>query len=218
MIQRLRDVRLIPIVLVAITALFALKAFGLIFEGGYTLTELSLHSAAEPEVTGAVGLPKRNDAPSTATPKAAPPRPQQQPKQQSQQQSQQPSQSWAQQMFGFPDVTGAVAESKSASPEPKGNRPAPKAVNPPPPAPVPPPPERLLSPAERAILERLARVVIASRKLDDVQPVAAAPAAPAPAAPKAAPAPLASADPKAVAAAARSLADRLRERMGALAA
>jgi hypothetical protein len=68
------------------------------------------------------------------------------------------------------------------------------------------------------VIERLARVVVASRKLDDVQLVAAAPAAPAPAAPKAAPAPLASADPKAVAAAARSLADRLRERMGALAA
>jgi hypothetical protein len=68
------------------------------------------------------------------------------------------------------------------------------------------------------VIERLARVVVASRKLDDVQLVPAAPAAPAPVAPKAAPAPLASADPKAVAAAARSLADRLRERMGALAA
>jgi len=67
------------------------------------------------------------------------------------------------------------------------------------------------------VIERLARVVVASRKLDDVQPVAAAPAAPAPV-PKAARAPPASADPKAVAAAARSLADRLRERMGALAA
>jgi len=66
------------------------------------------------------------------------------------------------------------------------------------------------------VIERLARVVVASRKLDDVQPIAAAPAAPA--APKAAPAALASADPKAVAAAARSLAERLRERMGALAA
>jgi len=72
------------------------------------------------------------------------------------------------------------------------------------------------------VIERLARVVVASRKLDDVQPVAAAPAAPppapAPAAPKAAPTAPAPADPKAVAAAARSLADRLRERMGALAA
>jgi hypothetical protein len=68
------------------------------------------------------------------------------------------------------------------------------------------------------VIERLARVVVASRKLDEVQPVAAAPAAPAPAAPRAAPAAPAPADPKAVAAAARSLADRLRERMGALAA
>ena len=77
------------------------------------------------------------------------------------------------------------------------------------------------------VIERLARVVLASRKLHEVQPAAAAaPAAPAPAPPKdvhqdahkaAAPA-AAAPDPKAVAAAARSLADRLRERMGALAA
>jgi len=73
------------------------------------------------------------------------------------------------------------------------------------------------------VIERLARVVVASRKLDEVPPPAPAPAAPAPAAPKemhraAAPAAAAVPDPKAVAAAARSLADRLRERMGALAA
>jgi len=77
------------------------------------------------------------------------------------------------------------------------------------------------------VIERLARVVVASRKLDEVQPAAAAaPAAPAPVAPRdahrdayrAAPAAAAAPDPKAVAAAARSLADRLRERMGALAA
>jgi len=73
------------------------------------------------------------------------------------------------------------------------------------------------------VIERLARVVVASRKLDEVQPAAPAPAAPAPAAPKevhkaAAPAAAAAPDPKAVAAAARSLADRLRERMGAMAA
>ena len=141
--RRLGDIRLIPIVLVAIIALFALKAFGLIFDGGYTLTELAQRNTAEPEVTGAIGQPRRDDAPSNA----APPRPQQQ--------SQQQSTSWAQQMFGFPDITGAVAESKSATPEPKNNRPAPKAVNPPSPAPVPPPPERVMSPAERAILERL---------------------------------------------------------------
>jgi flagellar motility protein MotE (MotC chaperone) len=141
MMRKLGDIRLIPIVLVAIIALFALKTFGLIFDGGYTLTELAQRNATEPEVTGAIGQPSRNDAPS----KAAPP-----------QQARQKSNSWAQDMFGFPtEITGAVAESKSASPEPKNNRPAPKAVNPPPPAPVPPPPERVMSPAERAILERL---------------------------------------------------------------
>jgi hypothetical protein len=68
------------------------------------------------------------------------------------------------------------------------------------------------------VIERLARVVVASRKLDEVQPLAAAPVGPAPAAPRAAPVASAPADPRAVAAAARSLADRLRERMGALAA
>src|SRR5262249_36985359 len=81
------------------------------------------------------------------------------------------------------------------------------------------------------VIERLARVVVASRKLDEVQPAAAAaPATPAPAAPKdthkdphrdahkASAGAAAPHDPKAVAAAARSLADRLRERMGALAA
>jgi hypothetical protein len=77
------------------------------------------------------------------------------------------------------------------------------------------------------VIERLARVVVASRKLDEVPPPAPAPLAPPPVAPKdahkdahraAAPAAAAVPDPKAVAAAARSLADRLRERMGALAA
>ena len=76
------------------------------------------------------------------------------------------------------------------------------------------------------VIERLARVVVASRKLDEVPPAAAAASAGAKDdhrdtpkdAHKAAPAAAAARDPKAVAAAARSLADRLRERMGALAA
>jgi flagellar motility protein MotE (MotC chaperone) len=155
MIRRLRDIRLIPIVLIAITALFALKAFGLIVDGGYTLTQSTLRQADDPEVTGAVGAAKRVETTRTDAPKAVPPRTQQGAKQST-------KQSWAQQMFNFPDITGAVAESKSAPPEPapKGNRPAPKAAEPvpaPAPATAPPtPPERPVSPAERAILERLA--------------------------------------------------------------
>src|SRR5436190_1303125 len=39
MMRRLGDIRLIPIVLVAIIALFALKAFGLIFGGGRAGTQ-----------------------------------------------------------------------------------------------------------------------------------------------------------------------------------
>jgi predicted RNase H-like nuclease (RuvC/YqgF family) len=72
------------------------------------------------------------------------------------------------------------------------------------------------------VIERLARVVVASRKLDEVPPAAAiaplAQAAAASKAPAASKVAAAAPDPKAVAAAARSLADRLRERMGALAA
>src|SRR5262249_11858428 len=152
----------IPIVLVAIIALFALKAFGLIFEGGYTLAELTPQNASDPEATGAVAAPKgsegkrsegkRAEGKRTEAPKTLPP--EAQPSQQSQQQSQQ---SGAQQMSNFPDITGAVAESKSApEPAPKGNRPLPKGAEAPQPASAAPvPPERPVSPAERAILERL---------------------------------------------------------------
>src|SRR5215510_9802999 len=145
MIRRLRDIRLIPIVLIAITALFALKAFGLILDGGYTLTQSTLRLADDPEVTGTLGTPKPAETKRTDAPKAVPPRTQQGAKQST-------KQSWAQQMFNFPDITGAVAESKSAEPAPKGNRPAPKAAEPAPaPATAPPtPPERPVSPAERA--------------------------------------------------------------------
>src|SRR5262245_20486734 len=105
MIRRLRDIRLIPIVLIAITALFALKAFGLIHDGGYTLTASTPRHAADPEVTGAVGAPRRAEAP-----KAVPTRTQQGANQGTKQGT---KQSWAQEMFNFPDITGAVPESKS---------------------------------------------------------------------------------------------------------
>src|SRR2546423_580858 len=57
-------------------------------------------------------------------------------------------QSWAQQMFGYPDVTGAISENTPAEPQPapKGNRPG--AVNPEPtPAGTPVPLERTPSAA-----------------------------------------------------------------------
>ena len=39
MTRFVRDVRLIPIVLIATISLFALKVSGLVFDGGYTLAE-----------------------------------------------------------------------------------------------------------------------------------------------------------------------------------
>jgi flagellar motility protein MotE (MotC chaperone) len=116
----IRDFRLIPIVLVAISALFVLKSMGLIFNGGYTLV------GADGDITGSV--------------------------------TQRPERSWAQQVFNFPDVTGAVDGPPAGKQEPKAKgKPAP--VDPPPSpqgTPIPVDGGRILSPAERAVLERLA--------------------------------------------------------------
>ena len=68
--RRLRDFRLVPVVLAAIIALFALKTLGLVLDGGYTLGELGADDASE--VTGSIDAPKRT--PATATePITAPP-------------------------------------------------------------------------------------------------------------------------------------------------
>ena len=139
----IRDFRLIPVVLVAIAALFVLKSTGLIFNGGYTLA-----SADDGDITGTVqqqpaATPKATPkGPATTETVPLPPR----------------DRSWAQQMFNFPDSTGSVPEPKQ---EPKGDakakaKPAPKE---PPPTPagtvIPIDAGRILSPAERAVLERL---------------------------------------------------------------
>jgi flagellar motility protein MotE (MotC chaperone) len=150
MTRLLRDVRLVPIVLVAIICLFALKIVGLVFDGGYTLND-----PVDVDVTGSVGTQKRAELPPVERPKerskatAEPKR--------------EDKRSWAQQMFNYPDVTGSVDTTKS-TPAPteavakgdKGDRtpvktaqqtPAVTAAVTPPTAPV--------SVAERAILERL---------------------------------------------------------------
>jgi flagellar motility protein MotE (MotC chaperone) len=137
MTRLIRDFRLIPIVLVAISALFVLKSMGLIFNGGYTL------GGADGDITGSV-----TERPGTAsvptTPGMSPARPASQ-------------RSWAQQVFNFPDVTGAV-DGPPGKQEPKAKgKPAP--VDPPPSpqgTPIPVDGGRILSPAERAVLERLA--------------------------------------------------------------
>jgi flagellar motility protein MotE (MotC chaperone) len=132
--------RLVPIVLVAAAGLFLLKLTGIVMEGGYTLGagHQAKSDRALREQTVVMTRPAENT------------------------ERQEPARklSWAQEMFGYPDVTGSVGGSK---PEPKTNTAAEK---PPDPkyAKAPPKAQQAkvvqldapqVSPAERALLERL---------------------------------------------------------------
>jgi flagellar motility protein MotE (MotC chaperone) len=136
MTRYLRDFRLIPIVLFATIALFALKTVGLLIDGHYTLDATD----DAPDVTGSINAPGAARSP-------LPPAGRQADKQTD-------KQSWAQQMFGYPDITGSAgaakpAEKKDAAPAkepPKGKSGW---------TPVPAERGRPQSPAEIAILERL---------------------------------------------------------------
>ncbi|MPZ39187.1 MAG: flagellar protein FlbB [Rhizobiales bacterium] len=134
MTRLLRDFRLIPVVLVAISALFVLKSTGLIFNGGYTLV-----GADHGDITGTV----TPDPQTTPTVMEMPPA--------------LPERSWAQQMFNFPDITGSVSAPSGGKQEPQAK--AKSAAKDPPPSPNGTPIQladgRILSPAERAVLERL---------------------------------------------------------------
>jgi flagellar motility protein MotE (MotC chaperone) len=144
----LRDIRLIPIVLLATGSLLALKVSGLVFDGGYTLGErLQGRDKTDMKVTDPESIPefpKIVFADRTPPPAAAP-------------------KAWAQEMFNFNgdrDVTGSVpsggGDDKNAADKLK--------VSDKPPAPpklevagasVPLEQGRINSPGERAILERL---------------------------------------------------------------
>jgi flagellar motility protein MotE (MotC chaperone) len=145
LIPLLREVRLVPIVLVAVVALFALKALGLALDGGYLFDKPSDGRDGRDnfEVTGTI-----------AAPKPAGPRGKEQPSA--------GKQPWAQQMFNFPDVTGSVgappSPPKEEIPAAKGEGSAKKPLEPPATpngTSVPLDLERPVSPAERAILESL---------------------------------------------------------------
>jgi flagellar motility protein MotE (MotC chaperone) len=152
----LREVRLVPIVLFATIALFALKTVGLVVNGHYALDNLADEPA---DITGTIpggpaGAPPgiisgaRDGAGSAAAPAPKPGK-------------QGGKQSWAQQMFNYPDVTGAVGDGKPAEPEApaKDSRTAALPAEPPKGTgswtPVPLPDGRPRSPAEIAVLERL---------------------------------------------------------------
>ncbi len=165
MIKIIRDFRLIPIVLVVSVGLLALKLMGIVVDGGYTLgaghlakTDRIARESAK-IVTSQLLRPPAITEPQTQ--EAAPAR-----------------QSWAQEMFGYPDVTGSVGGAKkdeAAAPTEKGDdktkTPAKTAENAKPgekekvAKPVDPKPSpggtvipvdaKPMSVAERAILERL---------------------------------------------------------------
>ena len=106
-----RDVRLIPVVLVATICLFALKVSGLVFDGGYTLAErLQSRDTSGLKVTTAETIPNypkivvADAARSRNTPQAAA-----------------RDKPWAQEMFNFNgdsrDITGSVGEKKEEKEE-----------------------------------------------------------------------------------------------------
>ena len=145
MTRWLRDFRLMPIVLIAIGCLFALKTVGLFLDGGYTLGQ-RLGGNGTLVVTTVPGTPvAQMRSPSVPLDVAAG-------------QPQGPKVSWMQDMFGYPgDITGSV----HAAPKPK----EPEKAE----APIVQSPEskaaagtaivmdqsRPASPGERALLERL---------------------------------------------------------------
>jgi flagellar motility protein MotE (MotC chaperone) len=111
MIRIARDFRLVPIVLLATIALFALKVSGLVFDGGYTLAERlenrnkpSLQIAAPESVPDYPKIVVADDAhlPGASAPK----------------------QPWAQEMFNYNDdsdrdITGSVGKEDKANKEDK---------------------------------------------------------------------------------------------------
>jgi flagellar motility protein MotE (MotC chaperone) len=152
----LREFRLIPIVLVAVACLFALKALGIAFDGGYVLRG----RGDMPIVASLSSGPTTTLASPSAPLNPAPPG--------------SPMKGWMQETF-FPEVTGTVkvqtqritkdkdqdaAIVTGSSAPPKPAEPAPEKAGPRNPPPDPGGTkvnleQKIVSPSERAILERL---------------------------------------------------------------
>jgi flagellar motility protein MotE (MotC chaperone) len=93
LIRLLRDLRLVPVVLIATIALFALKALGLVLDGGYLFDGLAA-GHDDMEITGTIAAPRPERLPRKQPPAA-------------------PKSSWAQEMFNYPGVTGPVRTTPS---------------------------------------------------------------------------------------------------------
>jgi flagellar motility protein MotE (MotC chaperone) len=158
MIDFARTVRLLPVAIVAVVSLFALKVSGLMFDGGYTLGErLAQRGKPQLTITTADSVPAypkivmADGKTSPASPSAAA--------------SNKSRLSWAEEMFNYgnanPDITGSVPE-----PEKKEEETSQLKVSTKPPAPtkLEPSPDsvmmgqgagRIASTGERAVLQRL---------------------------------------------------------------
>jgi flagellar motility protein MotE (MotC chaperone) len=104
-----RDIRLIPVVLVATGSLFVLKVSGIVFDGGYTLADRLKRDKDALQITTAASVPAQ---PRIVIAGAAPP-PQDGEKK-----------PWAQEMFNFnadpADVTGSVSGGEGGAKPMKG--------------------------------------------------------------------------------------------------
>jgi flagellar motility protein MotE (MotC chaperone) len=162
MIRRLREFRLVPVVLFATISLFALKTIGLLVSGHYALDE----SVVDEDITGTIAGARKAGTPGAAGPRpAAPSGTQSGAPPGTQSATPSGAQSWAQQMFNYPDVTSAAGEEKKDAPpskpgdKPGGRQAAAQPQEPPEGTkgwkPVPLDTGRAQSPAEMAILTRL---------------------------------------------------------------
>jgi flagellar motility protein MotE (MotC chaperone) len=137
----LRELRVLPVVMLAAGCLLLLKVTGIALDGGYILSDPDddIRTGSITAAPNAVPSPVQTVEAAPSPPVAVPPK-----------------QSWAQEVFGFPDTTGSVPETK---PVEKKEGPNAQAVNPPRPGPdgkiVPLDAPRQPSPGERAVLERL---------------------------------------------------------------
>jgi flagellar motility protein MotE (MotC chaperone) len=101
----LREVRIIPVVLIAVGCLFALKAAGLWLEGGYTLGQ----RLSRGETITVTTLPASNSTPLQL---------QTSPLELASARGSGQKRSWAQEMFGYPDITGSVGATKEPAKAP----------------------------------------------------------------------------------------------------
>jgi flagellar motility protein MotE (MotC chaperone) len=92
----LREVRMIPIALIAVGCLFALKAMGLWFDGGYSLGQRLSRGETITVTTVPVATTITLQSPASPLDVASARAPGQ-------------KRSWAQEMFGYPDIAGSIA-------------------------------------------------------------------------------------------------------------